>query len=116
MRRQRSLVPPGSCSRTRSGCGSRVRSGVVDDQIQVGPNQLSRNEALAVGPNYRHGLTGMAVGGGAVWTVDMARSRVIRVDSRNDRVLARIPISPLPFAIVANRTGAWVATSGGSRN
>jgi YVTN family beta-propeller protein len=93
-----------------------AKFGSVDDQIQVGPNQLSTNEALAVAPNYRHGLTGMAVGGGAVWTGDMARSRVMRIDLHSDRVLAGIPISPLPFAIVANRTGAWVATTGGSRN
>lgn len=53
--------------------------------------------------------TRIAASPGAVWVADVDGSAVLRIDPATNRVASTIPVGGTPRALVAGRSGVWVA-------
>lgn len=53
--------------------------------------------------------TRIAAGDGAVWVADVDGDAVLRIDPATNRVVRSIPLGGTPKALVAGRSGVWVA-------
>jgi hypothetical protein len=61
------------------------------------------------------GFIGVAVSDGTVWITsgEQRGGILIRVDSRRNRVTARLPLLGVPSDVAANRSSVWIATTSG---
>ena len=75
-------------------------------RIEPGPDAVPR--PIDVG----FGVTSVTYGGGAVWVTNFVRDEVVRVDTRTNKVTARIPIAGTPPSIAADAETAWVSVAG----
>jgi YVTN family beta-propeller protein len=73
-------------------------------------------QSIRAGPD----LTGVALGHGSIWAVDLGDwpgrpgykgGTVQRIDPRTGRVLARIPVGGAPVAIAVGEGGVWVTNN-----
>jgi Protein kinase domain len=58
---------------------------------------------------------GVAVRGSSVWVANVGTSTVTRIDARTARVAAELEVPLNPYAVVADRRGAWVTAVGTNR-
>jgi DNA-binding beta-propeller fold protein YncE len=56
--------------------------------------------------------TGVAATGGTVWVANTADGTLNRIDARRHVVVATVPVGVRPYAVAADRLGAWVAVLG----
>jgi DNA-binding beta-propeller fold protein YncE len=56
--------------------------------------------------------TGIAAAGGTVWVANTADGTLNRIDARRHVVVATVPVGVRPYAVSADRLGAWVAVLG----
>jgi DNA-binding beta-propeller fold protein YncE len=56
--------------------------------------------------------TGLAATGDTVWVASTAAGTLSRIDARRPAVVATMHVGTRPYAVAADRQGAWVAVLG----
>src|ERR671931_589074 len=74
--------------------------------IASGQATPPRIAALHVGG----GPTGLTTGAGSVWVADYSGHRVIRLDPRRNRVVARIRLDGSPYAAAFGAGAVWISS------
>ena len=98
----------GACGRVTVGAGAVwLVAGVT--LVRVGPDDKLLTEVTGI-PSC---VTDVAVGGGAVWITAYLSKSVTRVDPRELKAVATIPLAFVPAGIAADREGVWVVDSAG---
>lgn len=84
-------------------------AGVENRIVTVDASLESFDELTATDPGA--GFVGLGAGDGAMWVTAYPRRALIRIDRRERRVVAVLPLGHLPWRLAFGAGSVWVATS-----